>query len=129
MAWVLEQLFGPSVPENPYYEILQDITGLVPWWYPHFIAGCTLLFVILLWAGYRRHAGGTILTSSGAARPNFANGHRKGRHRFEEKRHAKGEQIRHSSAEPQDMEDLDVGFTCWFTDPSRRNPNVNTSLH
>ncbi len=55
MAWLLEQLFGPSVPENPYYEIIQDITGLVPWWYPHFVVGCTLLFVILLWAGYRNH--------------------------------------------------------------------------
>ncbi len=79
MAWLLEQLFGPSVPENPYYEIIQDITVLVPWWYPHFVVGCTLLFLILLWAGHRSHTGGTILTSSGAARPDFANRHRKGR--------------------------------------------------
>ncbi len=43
------------MPENPYYEIIQDIMGLVPWWYPHFVVGCTLLFVILLWAGYRSH--------------------------------------------------------------------------
>ncbi len=93
MAWLLEQLFGPSVPENPYYEIIQDISNLVPWWYPYFIAGCTLLFMILLWANNRRHSGG-----------------------------------RHSSTEPQDMEDLDVEFTCWFTDPGRRNQSANTSL-
>ena len=92
MAWVLEQFFGPSVPENPYHEIIQDISSLVPWWYPHFIAGGTLLFLILLWANNRRHTGG-----------------------------------RHSSAEPQDMEDLDVGFTCWFTDPGRRNQSIDTS--
>ncbi len=73
---------------------LQDISSLVPWWYPHFIAGCTLLFLILLWANNRRHTGG-----------------------------------QHSSAEPQDMEDLDVGFTCWFTDPGRRNQSVDPSNH
>ncbi len=92
MAWVLEQLFGPNVPENPHYEIIQDISSLAPWWYPHFIAGCTLLFLILLWANNRRHKGG-----------------------------------RQSSAEPQDMEGLDVGFTRWFTDPGRRNQSANTS--
>ena len=58
MAWVLEQFFGPSVPENPYHEIIQDISNLVPWWYPHFIAGCTLLLLILLWANNRRRTGG-----------------------------------------------------------------------
>ncbi len=129
MAWLLEQLFGPSVPENPYYEFLQDITNLVPWWYPHIIVGCTLLFLILLWASYRSHTGGTVLTSSGAARSHIANAHRQGRHRFDEKRHAKDEQRRHSSAEPQDMKDLDVGLTRWFTDPGRRNQSVNTSHH
>lgn len=58
MPWVLEQLFGPNVPENPNYEIIQDISSLVPWWYPHIIAGCTILFLILLWANKRRRTGG-----------------------------------------------------------------------
>ncbi len=58
MSWVLEQLFGPNVPENPNYEIIQDIPSLVPWWFPHIIAGCTILFLILLWANKRRRMGG-----------------------------------------------------------------------
>ena len=81
MVWVLEQFFGANVMENPHYEIIQDITNLVPWWYPHFIAGCTLLFLILLWDSHRRHTRATIRASSGTARPEFANRHRKGRHR------------------------------------------------
>jgi Flp pilus assembly pilin Flp len=56
--WVLEQLFGPNVPENPNYEIIQDISSLVPWWFPHTIAGCAFLFLILLWANNRRGMGG-----------------------------------------------------------------------
>ncbi len=56
--WVLEQLIGPNVPENPNYEIIQDISSLVPWWYPHIIVGCTILFLILLWANKRRRTGG-----------------------------------------------------------------------
>ncbi len=55
---VLEQLIGPNVPENPNYEIIQDISSLVPWWYPHIIVGCTILFLILLWANKRRRSGG-----------------------------------------------------------------------
>ena len=128
MAWVLEKIFGPSVPENPYYDIIQDISNLVPWWYPHFIAGCALLFLILLWAGHLRHTRGAILTSSVATQPNFMKTLRKGRHRFEERRHAKVGQMLNSAAELQDMEDLDVGFTSWFTDPGRRNQSANTSL-
>ena len=58
MTWILEILFGPNVPENPYYEIIQDISNLIPWWYPHIIAGCTLLLLILLWANNRRSKGG-----------------------------------------------------------------------
>jgi hypothetical protein len=58
MPWVLEQLFGPGVPENPNYDIIQDISSLVPWWYPHIIAGCTILFLTLLWANKRRRTGG-----------------------------------------------------------------------
>ena len=54
MPWVLEPLFGPSVPENPNYEIIQNISNLVLWWYPYIIAGCTILFLILLWAKKRR---------------------------------------------------------------------------
>jgi len=81
MVWVLEQIFGANVVENPYYEIMQDITNLVPWWYPHFIAGCTLLFLILLWDSRRRRTRPTIRTSSGTARPEFANTHREGRQR------------------------------------------------
>ncbi len=56
--WALEQLIGPNVPENPNYEIIQDIASLVPWWYPHIIVGCTILFLILLWANKRRRTGG-----------------------------------------------------------------------
>ncbi len=81
MVWVLEQIFGANVVENPYYEIMQDITNLVPWWYPHFIAGCTLLFLILLWDSRRRRTRPTIRTSSATARPEFANTHREGRQR------------------------------------------------
>ena len=54
MTWILEILFGPPVPENPNFEVILDITSLIPWWYPHFVMGCMLLFVILLWAGYHR---------------------------------------------------------------------------
>ena len=64
--WVLEQLIGPNVPENPNYEIIQDIASLVPWWYPHIIVGCTILFLILLWANKRRRMGGQ--RSSGESR-------------------------------------------------------------
>ncbi len=81
MVWVLEQIFGANVVENPYYEIMQDITNLVPWWYPHFIAGCTLLFLILLWDSRRRRTRATIRTFSATARPEFANTHREGRQR------------------------------------------------
>ena len=81
MNWIFEKLFGPSVPENPYYEVIQDISNLVPWWYLPLIAGCTILFVILLWANRRRHKRG-----------------------------------RQTSAEPQNMEDLDAGYTRWFTE-------------
>ncbi len=81
MVWVLEQIFGANVVENPYYEIMQDIASLVPWWYPHFIAGCTLLFLILLWDSRRRRMRPAIRTSSGTARPEFANTHREGRQR------------------------------------------------
>ncbi len=81
MVWVLEQIFGANVVENPYYEIMQDITNLVPWWYPHFIAGCTLLFLILLWDSRRRRTRPAIRTSSGTARPEFANTHGEGRQR------------------------------------------------
>ena len=81
MVWVLEQIFGVNVVENPYYEIMQDIANLVPWWYPHFIAGCTLLFLILLWDSRRRRTRPTIRTFSGTARPEFANTHREGRQR------------------------------------------------
>ncbi len=78
MVWALEQIFGANVVENPYYEIMQDITNLVPWWYPHFIAGCALLFLILLWDSRRRRTRPTVRTSSGTARPEFANTHREG---------------------------------------------------
>ena len=54
MTWLLEFIFGPAVPENPNYDVIQDITSLVPWWYSHFVAGCMALFLILLWAGHRR---------------------------------------------------------------------------
>ncbi len=54
MTWLLEFIFGPAVPENPSYEIIQDIASLVPWWYLHFVAGCMALFLIFLWAGHRR---------------------------------------------------------------------------
>ncbi len=58
MAWILEKLFGPNVPENPNYEAIQDISNLVPWWYPHIIVGCAVLLLILLWANKRRRTGG-----------------------------------------------------------------------
>ena len=54
MTWILEFLFGPTVPENPNYEVIQDVTNLVPWWYPHLVVGCMLLFMILLFVGHRR---------------------------------------------------------------------------
>ncbi len=54
MTWLLEFIFGPAVPEDPNYVVIQDIASLVPWWYSHFVAGCMALFLILLWAGHRR---------------------------------------------------------------------------
>ena len=54
MKWILEFIFGPAVPENINYEVIQDITSLIPWWYPHFVAGCMALFLVLLWAGYHK---------------------------------------------------------------------------
>ncbi len=54
MTWLLEFIFGPAVQENRNYDVIQDIASLVPWWYPHFVAGCMALFLILLWAGHRR---------------------------------------------------------------------------
>ncbi len=53
MTWILEFLFGPAVPENPNFEVIQDVANLVPWWYPHFVVGCMLLLLALLFA--RRH--------------------------------------------------------------------------
>ena len=54
MTWIIEFIFGPTVPENPNYEVIQDVTNLIPWWYPHFVMGCMMLFLILLWAGYQK---------------------------------------------------------------------------
>ncbi len=54
MTWLLEFIFGPAVPENPNYVVIQDIASLVPWWYSHVVAWGTALFLILLWAGHRR---------------------------------------------------------------------------
>ena len=54
MAWLLELVFGPSIPENPHYEVIRDITRIIPWWYLHAVAACALLFVLLLWTRYRR---------------------------------------------------------------------------
>jgi hypothetical protein len=58
LAWILEQLFGPNVPENPSYETIQGISNLVPWWYPNIIVGCTILILILLWDNKRRRTAG-----------------------------------------------------------------------
>ncbi len=60
MTWILEFLFGPAVPENPNYEVIRDVTNLVPWWYPHFVMGCMVLFLILLFAMHRRKTAGMI---------------------------------------------------------------------
>ena len=60
MAWILEFLFGPALPENPNFEVIQDVTSLVPWWYPHLVVGCMILFLILLFAGHRRQTARTI---------------------------------------------------------------------
>lgn len=69
MTWILEFLFGPAVPENPNYEVIQDVTNLVPWWYPHFVVGCMLLFMILLFAMHRRKAARIIpVTATGSER-------------------------------------------------------------
>ncbi len=57
MTWIIEFLLGPTVPENPNYEVIQDITSLIPWWYPNFVAGCMVLFLVLLWAGYHKKSG------------------------------------------------------------------------
>ena len=54
MTRLLEFIFGPAVPEDPNYMVIQDIASLVPWWYLHFVAGCVALFLILLWVGHRR---------------------------------------------------------------------------
>ncbi len=54
MTWIIEFLFGPTVPENPNYEIIQDVTSFFPWWYPHFVMACMVLFLILLWAARRK---------------------------------------------------------------------------
>lgn len=67
MTSILEFIFGPAVPDNPNYEVIQDIASLIPWWYPHLIAGCMLLLLTLLWVGYCRKSAkpilGTALTS------------------------------------------------------------------
>jgi len=42
------------VPANPNYEVIQDVTSLFPWWYPHFVMACMVLFLILLWAARRK---------------------------------------------------------------------------
>ncbi len=52
MTWIIEFLFGPTAPENPNFEVIQDVTSLFPWWYPHFVMTCMLLFLILLWAAH-----------------------------------------------------------------------------
>jgi len=54
LTWIIEFLFGPTVPENPNYEIIQDVTSLFPWWYPHLVMACMVLFLILLWAARRK---------------------------------------------------------------------------
>ena len=54
MTWIIEFLFGPTVPENPNYEVIQDVTSLFPWWYPHLVMTCLLLFLILLWAAHHK---------------------------------------------------------------------------
>ena len=53
MTWILEFLFGLAVPENPNFEVIQDVTSLFPWWYPHVVMACLVLFLILLWAAHR----------------------------------------------------------------------------
>ena len=60
MNWILEFIFGATVPENPNYEVIQDITSLIPWWYPHFVMGCMILFLALLWARHHRKAAGML---------------------------------------------------------------------
>ena len=60
MTWILEFFFGPAVPENPNFEVIQDVTSLVPWWYPHLVVGCMILFLILLFAGHRRKSARTV---------------------------------------------------------------------
>jgi hypothetical protein len=42
------------VPDNPNYEVIQDVTSLFPWWYPHVVMACMLLFLILLWAARQK---------------------------------------------------------------------------
>ncbi len=54
MTWILEFLFGPAIPENPNFEVIQDVTSLIPWWYPHFVMGCMLLLLALLFARHRK---------------------------------------------------------------------------
>ncbi len=60
MKWILEFIFGATVPENPNYEVIQDITSLIPWWYPHFVTGCMILFLVLLWARHQKKAAGIL---------------------------------------------------------------------
>ncbi len=57
MTWIIELFFGPTVPENPNYEIIQDVTSLFPWWYPPFVMACMVLFLTLLWAAHRKKFG------------------------------------------------------------------------
>ncbi len=54
MAWLLELVFGSSIPENPNYEVIRDITRIIPWWSLHAVAACGLFFVLILWTRYRR---------------------------------------------------------------------------
>jgi hypothetical protein len=56
LTWIIELFFGPTVPENPNYEIIQDVTSLFPWWYPHFVMACMVLFLTLLWAAHRKNS-------------------------------------------------------------------------
>ncbi len=77
MVWLLKILFGPNVPENPHYEFIQDITTLTPAWYPHLVAGCMIVFLVLLWACRRGHTQSAIPAAS--ARPKRRRGRTHGR--------------------------------------------------
>lgn len=66
MTWIIEFIFGPTVPENPNIEVIQDVTNLFPWWYPHSVMACMFLFLILLWAA-RQKKSATVSPSDGVA--------------------------------------------------------------